>query len=601
MYAYPDTFYIKKRTFDEAFPATSEDSNGTVNADKEDDATLIGRSDLPVEPMIDHEDRSFFRTVILGIPDWNETEFSYLTIGVNVVLALFALDLVFRGPVLYPSADLRFSRVGFVDTDSAKLLIREPDSSQFPIYAYLKDQSGRWTKEDTIFYIDNETDYTHPITFEPLYPDTKYTYELSNNLTGTFRTAPHRYATTDTKLTFLTSSCIKANFPYSPFNHALHIPGFNHLSSIIQSMPSPAAFMLFLGDFIYIDVPLRLSSTIDHYRAEYRRVYASPSWQLPGVSSVPWLHTMDDHEIANDWSAGNTTEPFPSAADPFMNYHVAVNPPVPPKTSPENTTYFQFTRGPASFFMLDTRRYRTAPEPEHNSTVSSKPSYASPTSWFYNGTENDAQIPASPHTMLGVTQLNLLLRFISTPEPSHVHWKFITSSVPFTKNWRFGTPDTWGGFPTERQVVLDAMHAAEAHLGIRIIILSGDRHEFGAIRFPPPIVADPASNSTTTEYDQQSQSGPHEFSVGPLSMFYLPIRTFRQIDEQDVSIKYLPDGNSKIGAIDLQNLAGVGQQKSLMRYSLYVDGKVAWEYTLTSPAPSFEGHRQSAGGWREWF
>jgi alkaline phosphatase D len=541
----------------------------------------------------------------LGIPDWNEIEFSYITIGVNVVLALFALDLVFRGPLMHPSADIRFSRVGFVDRDSAKVLVREPDSSQYPIHAYLRDQSGRWSKEDTIFYADEATDYTYPVTFEPLSADTEYLYELSNNLTGTFKTAPRRFEAADQRLTFLTSSCVKANFPYSPFNHALHIPGFTHLSTIIQSMPSAAAFMLFLGDFIYIDVPLRLSSTVDHYRAEYRRVYASPSWQLPGVSSIPWLHTLDDHEIANDWSSGNETEPFPSAADPFIHYHVAVNPPVPPKLSPENTTYFQFTRGPASFFMLDTRRYRTAPEPEQKSTVGPKPRYASPTSWFYNGTDSDPRHPASAHTMLGTTQLNTLLRFISTPEPSHVHWKFITSSVPFTKNWRFGTSDTWGGFLVERQIILDAMHAAEAHLGIRIIILSGDRHEFGAIRFPPPTAANPktstSSNFSKTEYDQQSQSGPHEFSVGPLSMFYLPFRTFRQVDGQDVSIKYLPDGNSKVGAIDLQNLAGVGQQKSLMRYSLYVNGKVTWEYTLTSPAPSFEGHRESAGGWRDWF
>jgi alkaline phosphatase D len=541
----------------------------------------------------------------LGIPDWNEIEFSYITIGVNVVLALFTLDLVFRGPLMHPSADIRFSRVGFVDRDSAKVLVREPDSSQYPIHVYLKDQSGRWSKEDTIFYADEATDYTYPVTFEPLSADTEYLYELSNNLTGSFKTAPRQSDTADQKLTFLTSSCIKANFPYSPFNHALHIPGFTHLSTIIQSLPSPAAFMLFLGDFIYIDVPLRLSSTVDHYRAEYRRVYASSSWQLPDVSSIPWLHTLDDHEIANDWSSGNETEPFPSAADPFIHYHVAVNPPVPPKLSPENTTYFQFTRGPASFFMLDTRRYRTTPEPELKSAVGPKPRYASPTSWFYNGTDSDPRHSASAHTMLGTTQLNTLLRFISTPEPSHVHWKFITSSVPFTKNWRFGTSDTWGGFLAERQIILDAMHAAEAHLGIRIIILSGDRHEFGAIRFPPPTAANPktptSSNSSTTEYDQQSQSGPHEFSVGPLSMFYLPFRTFRQVDGQDVSIKYLPDGNSKVGAIDLQNLAGVGQQKSLMRYSLYVNGKVTWEYTLTSPAPSFEGHRESAGGWRDWF
>jgi len=126
------------------------------------------------------------------------------------------------------------------------------------------------------------------------------------------------------------------------------------------------------------------------------------------------------------------------------------------------------------------------------------------------------------------------------------------------------------------------MHAAERHLGMRVIILSGDRHEFGAIRFPSNTSSSPSLSPT---------SGPHEFSVGPLSMFYLPFRTFRQIDDEDVAIKYLPDGNSKIGVVDVTNLEGVGQQRSLLKYSLYVGGRVAWEYTLTSPAPEFEGYR----------
>ena len=384
------------------------------------------------------------------------------------------------------------------------------------------------------------------MTFSHLSPSTTYPYSLSNNLTGSFTTPPLPGA--ERKLTFLISSCIKANFPYNPIAHPLSIPGFAQLSSVLSHLPSPAAFMLFLGDFIYVDVPLRLSSSTAHYRSEHRRIYASPSWSLPGLAKLPWLHTLDDHEIANDWSAGNSTPPFPAARDPFLHYHVSVNPPTPPSSPVPNTTYFTFTRGPASFFLLDTRAYRTAPEPNPNATI------------------------------LGQAQLSSLLSYLATPEPDHVHWKIITSSVPFTKNWRFGTSDSWGGFLTERTIVLEAMHAAESRLGIRVVILSGDRHEFGAVRFPSYSYSSPTS-------------GPHEFCVGPLSMFYLPFRTFRQIDDEDVVIKYLPDGNSKIGVVEIANLEGMGQQRSLMKYSLYVDGKVAWEYTLTSPEPEYKGYR----------
>jgi alkaline phosphatase D len=79
-------------------------------------------------------------------------------------------------------------------------------------------------------------------------------------------------------------------------------------------------------------------------------------------------------------------------------------------------------------------------------------------------------------------------------------------------------------------------------------------------------------------------------------MFYLPFRSFRPIDEQDVAIKYVPDGNSKIGLVEITNLEGGGEQKSLLKYTLYVDGKIAWEYTLTSPGPEFNEYR---GGGRD--
>lgn len=558
------------------------------------------------EPILYADEKALLKIFLLGIPNWREIAFSYVTIGVNLLLALMTFDLVFRGPVFHPAQDLRFSRVGYVDCTTAKVLFREPDPAQLPVYVYYKESDKTsWTTMERIYHLDADTDYTYPVTFSGLAPGTSYTYSMSNDLSGTFTTAPSPYSPAANRLTFLTSSCIKANFPYRLFTHALSIHGLDYLSKIVKSIPSPISFMLFVGDFIYVDVPLRLSSSMSHYRSEYRRVYASPSWKNPGLSGLPWLHTLDDHEIANDWSGGNDTAPFPAASDPFIHYHVSVNPPIPqsaPSGPDTNTTYFQFTNGPASFFMLDTRRYREEPEPNSNSS----------------GVLRN-------HTMLGAPQLKSLLTYLASPEPGHIYWKIIASSIPFTKNWRL-TADTWAGYLHERSIILEAMHAAERDLGIRVIILSGgkqtlssfhliaivltipDRHEFAAIRFPPPILNLPGSDPSSTDevvYDRTPQSGPHEFSVGPLSMFYLPIRTFKQTDGQDVAIQYMPDGNSKVGAIDIRNLEGTGDQKSLLKYSLWIDGKVAWEYTLTSPAPGFKASGRFRGkgipfvGWTE--
>jgi alkaline phosphatase D len=309
--------------------------------------------------------------------------------------------------------------------------------------------------------------------------------------------------------------------------------------------------MLFLGDFIYVDVPFRLGSSPSHYRSEYRRVYSSPSWNSPGLKKLPWLHVLDDHEIANDWSS-NTTDPYPAAADPFTHYHVSVNPPIPPN-APKDATYFTFTRGPAAFFMLDTRKYRS--------------------------------LTTTPPTILGDRQLQCLLQFLSQRPPPGTKWKIIVSSVPFTKNWRFGTADTWGGYVSERQTVLDTMWAASRTQGVGIVVLSGDRHEFGATRFP-----DPAGSGEGTDV--------HEFSVGPLSMFYLPIRTYRQVDGEDVAIKYLPDGQSKFGVVEVENLRKGGQ--SVLKYRLFVDGEEAWDYVLTSPVGDRRKQGILEGLWVRW-
>lgn len=546
------------------------------------------------EPVLYEDEKHVVKTLLFGVPDWREAEYSYMSIGINILLALFTLDMVFRGPLFHLETDLRFSRVGYVDSISAKVLFREPDPThQLPLYAYYKPvQKTKWITAEKVYHVGPDTDYTHVITFSDLQSATTYDYSLSNKLNGTFTTTPSPASRAGHSLTFLTSSCIKANFPYNPLSHSLSIHGFDYLSKVIQSLPSPASFMLFLGDFIYVDVPLRLSSSLSHYRAEYRRVYASPSWSLPGISSVPWIHTLDDHEIANDWCSGNCTDPFPAASDPFINYHVSTNPPLPPDADPEsNVTYFQFTSGPASFFMLDTRRYRTNPEPQSGSAiVPSKPLYGS------SAQPGNPPSHDHPHTMLGHTQLSSLLTYLSSPEPAHIHWKFIASSVPFTKNWRFGTPDTWGGFTTERSLILSAMHAAESQLGVRVIVLSGDRHEFAAIRYPPPqhtsihsFTSSGEPEDTQTQYDATPHAGPHEFSVGPLSMFYLPLRTFKQVDGQDVAIKYLPDGNSKVGVVRVENLQG--GSGSVLRYTLWIDGAVAWEYVLTSPGSGFVGRK----------
>ncbi|KAJ5958788.1 Alkaline phosphatase D-related protein [Penicillium vulpinum] len=512
---------------------------------------------------------SVLKTLLTGLPSAKWPLWTRITILINVVLALLTLDFLTRGILFYPTTDVAFSRVGYVSPTSANLVFREPDPAHLPVTVMFQETSPLsqdWYEEGIVYKLDNSTDFTTTVTLTDLKPATRYRYSLSNNQSGTFVTAPEPETPQASRLSFVTSSCLKPNFPYNILSHPLRIPGLEQMTDALAKLPKllRPAFMLFLGDFIYIDVPWRFGSTMSHYRSEYRRIYSSPSWTHGSEGNraidLPWLHTLDDHEIENDWSQGNKTSPYPAAADPFIHYHVRGNPPIPaePFAHPDNVTYFAFTHGPASFFMLDTRTYRTEPS-QKNSTI------------------------------LGRAQLQSLLEYISTPEPAGTHWKIISSSVPFTKNWHVGTTDTWGGFLDERRVVFEAMWRAERELGIRIVMLSGDRHEFGATRFP-----DPELNLGRGQLLPNTAGlGLHEFSVGPLSMFYLPIRTYYQTDPEDVMVKYAPNGNSKFGLIDIADeveevssaaaAAPVRARSSVLTYSLYVDGEVVWKYRLSVP------------------
>ncbi|KAK4868184.1 hypothetical protein LT330_007382 [Penicillium expansum] len=511
---------------------------------------------------------SVLKTLLTGLPSAKWPLWTTITILINVVLAVLTLDFLTRGILLYPTRNVAFSRVGYVSPTTANLVFREPDTARLPVTVMFQEVSEMrqdWYEEGIVYKLDNSTDFTTTVTITDLKPATSYRYLLSNNKSGTFITAPSPETPEASRLSFVTSSCLKPNFPYNLLSHPLRIPGLEQMTDALAKLPKllRPSFMLFLGDFIYIDVPWRFGSTMSHYRSEYRRIYSSPSWthgpEENRAIDLPWLHTLDDHEIENDWSQGNKTAPYPAAADPFIHYHVRANPPIPvaPFAHPDNVTYFAFTHGPASFFMLDTRTYRT--EPSHKNS-----------------------------TILGRPQLQSLLTYISTPEPAGTHWKIISSSVPFTKNWHVGTTDTWGGFLDERRTVFEAMWRAERELGIRIVMLSGDRHEFGATRFPDP--------ELNLGHDQLLPNtaglGLHEFSVGPLSMFYLPIRTYHQTDSEDVMVKYAPNGNSKFGLIDITDdiedvgstaAAPVRARSSVLTYSLYVDGEVVWKYRLSVP------------------
>ncbi|KAL1303006.1 hypothetical protein AAFC00_003322 [Neodothiora populina] len=530
--------------------------------------------------VVEEKDANVLSTLLLGLPSPTSMFWSAITFLINIALVAMAADLLYRAPYLHQNHNLSMARVGYVSDHGAKLLIREPRPSQYPlfmsyrfadrpldIYSGYKAQDSSWKSAGSIPWLDNSTDFTGTFTIDGLKPDTRYQYAASNNRSGYFLTAPkpgHVSSRHDNTFTFLHSSCIKPRVPYNPFQHPLEFPGLKYLAKLLPSLG--AQFMIFLGDFIYIDVPRRFGDDKESYRREYRQVYASPDW--PSVSSeagaeLPWIHVWDDHEISNDWDK-NTTGVYQGAIDAFQSYHVSVNPPA----VRSGATYFSFVQGPASFFMIDTRSYRDS----------------------FDGTDGHYNESSYKKSMLGPEQLKDLLAWLSAPEPQGVRWKVLLTSIPFTKNWRFGSEDTWAGYLGERQIILEAMWDVGLRGGIGVVVLSGDRHEFAATSFPPPAEGkveglDMVKGGLKTKKWPLSATV-HEFSTSPLSMFYLPVRTYRQEDEEDVCIKYVPDGNSKFGALTISTPTASDQ--SMLHYRLFVDGQESWSYTVLTP-PTVHG------------
>ncbi|KAK3646134.1 hypothetical protein LTR56_008752 [Elasticomyces elasticus] len=591
------------------------EDDGDLDLGEDEYAVRVDENtELDVEETIvlEEKDSRPLRTLLTGLPSPTSLLLSALTFAINLALAAMVADLVYRGKFFHQAHDLSMARTGYVSDSSAKILVREPDAKEYPLFIsyryadppYVNVAPGgmphdsAWRSGGSIAWLDNSTDYTGTFTLNRLTSDTRFQWVVSNNHTGYFTTAPRpghtseRAGTVGT-FTFLHTSCLKNNFPYNPFAHTLSNSGLKHLANALQDIK--AQFMLFLGDFIYIDVPRRHGSTAEDYRREYRQLYASPDW--PAASKeLPWIHTYDDHEVANDWS-GNTTGIFAAANDPYEHYHISVNPPA----ARVGETYFSFTQGPATFFMLDTRRYRS-PNDDTNGT---DPITGDPTK-----------------TMLGHQQLADLLDWLKRPEAPGVRWKILVSSVPFTKNWWFGAQDTWRGYLGERQIILEAMWDVGLKGGVGVIVLSGDRHEFAATAFPPPpdgkeeiiglgpigIGANPlnpllapASAGLRTRRKRWPLSATvHEFSASPLSMFYLPIRTYAESSTSedylsDVCIKYIPDGNSKFGAVSIGSPKTSDQ--SILHYRLFVDGVEAWSYTVTTPPDVGGGGRAKDAIW----
>ena len=59
------------------------------------------------------------------------------------------------------------------------------------------------------------------------------------------------------------------------------------------------------------------------------------------------------------------------------------------------------------------------------------------------------------------------------------------------------------------------------------------------------------------------------------------------IFDADILCRYIPDGQSKFGAIEIQSPQHGDQ--SILHYRLFINGEEVWTHTIPSPPPASNG------------
>ncbi|ODV90208.1 hypothetical protein CANCADRAFT_1937 [Tortispora caseinolytica NRRL Y-17796] len=479
--------------------------------------------------------------VTLGYFDRYRPVMFTISLTINLLLAYFAYDFIYA-KLNYPTYDLTYMRAGYVNQTSATLSLRAPNVTRpFNIEMVLLDTGNYSITVAEIAPVDlfESTDYTATVTVNNLLPGTKYMFfssDLNRSVTLTTEPLPQFVD----KFSFLSVSCMLPHFPYSPLQDPRHIAAFD----LYREQAANAQFMVFLGDFIYADVPYSLSEDRSYYQMLYRQVYYSMTKEgNEAWTNLPLYNILDDHEIVNDFDNTQGDSVVRESVDFAWDFYQGD--PNPPSVRPDSK-YFQFTYLGLPFFCADTRTHRS-------------PNAAS------DGPEK---------TMLGKTQLDDLISWLYANKDQP--FKFVFFSVPFTKNWRtviVNEEDTWAGYLHERNKILRVMQEVGG-----VVILTGDRHEAGSVEFPPQKHGDyPVYEFSTSPFQQYATPG-----------FYIE---FEQFDQEDVMLNYISGGKQKLGQFDVDLSR---KHQPILTYNLWIDGKVAWQYTIvgyTKRGTSFNGKR----------
>lgn len=296
-----------------------------------------------------------------------------------------------------------------------------------PKLAAIQSVSGATREED---------DYTTTIQITGLQPDTSYAYDV---LIDGRPVLPSR------QRTFTTlpepGQPIAKKFAFG--GGAGFTPQYERMWDTIAAVQPDG--LLLLGDNVYIDLPQKPRG---FHKYTYYRRQSRPEFR--GLIDSTLVYAIwDDHDCGTDdvWMGPYVDRPAwkPDMLRIFRQNWV--NPGYGSEEAPG--CWFATTMGDVDFFFLDCRYYRTNPFGDHP-------------------------------TMLGPTQKAWLLDQLAQ---STARIKLVVSSVPWAKNVKPGSRDTWDGYAEEREEIFQHLEQEKIE---GVVLLSADRHRSDLRRIERP-------------------------------------------------------------------------------------------------------------------
>ncbi|MDP1975638.1 MAG: alkaline phosphatase D family protein, partial [Alphaproteobacteria bacterium] len=224
---------------------------------------------------------------------------------------------------------------------------------------------------------------------------------------------------------------------------------FRSISEQLKNDPANG-FFLRIGDNVYFDpigkISFGQSKTLDDMRETYRTVWGFPNYRNLLANTITYSQ-KDDHD-----SGFNNAIPLEEICDAEIVAHAEKSFFEYQKWDGPNGSqklYYSFSRGPAEFFVFDTREERV------------------------NRTKNNEGIDQIPH-MINPEQFKAFQDWIQNPAIQN-KVKFVVTTVPLIST---ADADAWAGFPAQQRQIVETIlgNDRDGTPITKAFILTGDGH-----------------------------------------------------------------------------------------------------------------------------